>query len=75
MAARLTAVAREFDARRRAAMGCRDVPSDPELDQFMVMKTISNPKHSKLVSDPTRLSSLISRVCFSVSRRHTMICW
>ncbi|MQM01423.1 hypothetical protein Taro_034170 [Colocasia esculenta] len=35
VAARLTAAACEFETRRRAAMGCRDVPSDPELDQFM----------------------------------------
>ncbi|CAA6667457.1 unnamed protein product [Spirodela intermedia] len=25
----------EFESRRRAALGCRDPPSDPELDQFM----------------------------------------
>uniref|UniRef100_A0A1D1XKJ7 Homeobox protein knotted-1-like 2 n=1 Tax=Anthurium amnicola TaxID=1678845 RepID=A0A1D1XKJ7_9ARAE len=35
VAARITALAREFDARRRVAMGCREAPSDPELDQFM----------------------------------------
>lgn len=37
VAARLAAVAREFESRRRAALGCRDPPSDPELDQFMVL--------------------------------------
>ncbi|XP_078442445.1 homeobox protein knotted-1-like 2 [Wolffia australiana] len=33
--ARLTATAREFESRRRAALACRDPPNDPELDQFM----------------------------------------
>ncbi|XP_019709942.1 homeotic protein knotted-1 isoform X2 [Elaeis guineensis] len=35
VADRLAAVAREFEARQRAGMGCRDQPADPELDQFM----------------------------------------
>ncbi|KAG1341834.1 putative homeotic protein knotted-1 [Cocos nucifera] len=35
VADRLSAVARDFEARQRAGMGCRDQPADPELDQFM----------------------------------------
>ncbi|XP_008785712.1 homeotic protein knotted-1-like [Phoenix dactylifera] len=35
VADRLLAVAREFEARQRAGVGCRDPPADPELDQFM----------------------------------------
>ncbi|XP_008790432.1 homeotic protein knotted-1-like [Phoenix dactylifera] len=35
VADRLSAVAREFEVRQRAHVGCRDQPADPELDQFM----------------------------------------
>ncbi|KAK1323783.1 hypothetical protein QJS10_CPA02g00034 [Acorus calamus] len=33
--ARLTAIGKEFETRHRSAAGCRDVLTDPELDQFM----------------------------------------
>ncbi|XP_064937299.1 homeobox protein knotted-1-like 6 [Musa acuminata AAA Group] len=35
VAARLSAVAQEFDMRQRASLICRDAAPDPELDQFM----------------------------------------
>ncbi|KAJ8493021.1 hypothetical protein OPV22_014742 [Ensete ventricosum] len=35
LAARLSAVAQEFEMRQRASLICRDTVADPELDQFM----------------------------------------
>ncbi|XP_064997246.1 homeobox protein knotted-1-like 6 [Musa acuminata AAA Group] len=35
VAARLSAVAQEFEMRQRASLICRDAVADPELDQFM----------------------------------------
>lgn len=43
MADRLSAVARDFEARQRAGVGCRDPPADPELDQFMVLIVNQHP--------------------------------
>ncbi|RRT77241.1 hypothetical protein B296_00009265 [Ensete ventricosum] len=37
VAARLSAVAQEFEMRQRASLICRDTVADPELDQFMVL--------------------------------------
>ncbi|RZR91708.1 hypothetical protein BHM03_00019881 [Ensete ventricosum] len=37
LAARLSAVAQEFEMRQRASLICRDTVADPELDQFMVL--------------------------------------